>query len=920
MSQTKLLKDDILKILSKSVSGGTAASDADKAKTPIVYESSETPEVFFGGADDPTCKKDGQKVVKFCAKKKEKKPAKAKKPAKPKSTKAPSAWILHVKKYAADNNVSYKQAMKDSKSSYKSGTKPTAPAKPAPAKPAAKPKKKIKLVKPAPQPSAPKEPRKKIKITSFEKELPKESKIVPSKPADIKLGELVYGIMDLLEPKKLGASIWKIVKISPKSVTLLQTRYDSLGSKRAAGGDVQTKRIKSADYKYLIKPRLSADKLKEINESTGASGDTPKKAAPKKAAPKVSEEQEFFNNMEFEMGKNRTKIGNYVWGIKRNPKSITFIFQDQYGTNGMSPPKKNKYTIPYSRIRYKLDTGYGKNSKVYKILNDIEGGALKPLHKPLHKHPDGHVMTGAKHTKKSKVVGKLVGGAKKTNSWIEFVKAYAKKHGVKYNVAIKEAKASYKKSPVGGAEEEPKKEEPKTEEPAAAEISPKMEKQKNIVLADVLENLDIFGKEFQNTTNSGQSLSQKQTNYDQIMERAGRYHAKIDKSGMSENDITRIDSSFEYLQETYTIGYRSLVGGMPETKTDFGEYDEDKDMGDTIYNSLKVPKVALDTYTTDIKKFVHNEDDSSVQKDFIKFVGRDEPTTRPLMRNYPDYIIEQTEIDAPVYGQVAEYTIPHPIPYFGSETYSGGASYPSNALESQESIKTPLYRKNMLDPKKESTVFENSKEPIIGGSAKLKKKLKEDVKKLFMRDMKKKFTKKSAKQIEAVYKKHKAEIQSFITDVIVDEIRGGSYHGGAECGADQYKSGDKCYDKQQRQTGKFDKDKFLEEQKLESKKNIADAPIVAPKPIERKMVKDTVDDANKTITLIPQVSDADKSDGFIDDFSKAVTPPDRGPIFNTTGDDISDPKAWIDTIANIAVGTAKGLETIWDALDPGSWF
>ena len=270
------------------------------------------------------------------------------------------------------------------------------------------------------------------------------------------------------------------------------------------------------------------------------------------------------------------------------------------------------------------------------------------------------------------------------------------------------------------------------------------------------------------------------------------------------------------------------------------------------------------------------------------------------MRNYPDYIIEQSEIDAPVYGQVAEYTIPHSIPYFNSDNYTGGSSYPSNALESQNAIQTPL----------------------IGGGSKLKTKLAEDVKKLFIRDMKRLLPKKTVKKIEEVYEKHKKEIQMFMGDVIMDKMVGGSYHGGAvECGENQYKSGDKCYDKEKRQTGKFDKTKFIEEQKLESKKNIADAPLVAPKPKAPTIVKDTVDDANKNVVVIPQAKDSEKSeDGFIDKFKTAVTPPERGYIFGTDESDLSDPRAWVDSVASIAVATARGVETVFEALDPFSWF
>lgn len=53
----------------------------------------------------------------------------------------PSAWIEHVKKYASENGVSYRQAMKDSKATYVSVAKPKPPPKPRkPPKPKAPPK------------------------------------------------------------------------------------------------------------------------------------------------------------------------------------------------------------------------------------------------------------------------------------------------------------------------------------------------------------------------------------------------------------------------------------------------------------------------------------------------------------------------------------------------------------------------------------------------------------------------------------------------------------------------------------------------------------------------------------------------------------------------------------------------------------
>jgi hypothetical protein len=53
---------------------------------------------------------------------------------------------------------------------------------------------------------------------------------------------------------------------------------------------------------------------------------------------------------------------------------------------------------------------------------------------------------------------------------------------------------------------------------------------------------------------------------------------------------------------------------------------------------------------------------------------------------------------------------------------------------------------------------------------------------------------------------------------------------------------------------------------------------------------------------------------FFSKFSAAVTPSESGPIFGTSGSDITDPRDWIDTIGSIALGTARGVESIFDAL------
>ena len=66
---------------------------------------------------------------------------------------------------------------------------------------------------------------------------------------------------------------------------------------------------------------------------------------------------------------------------------------------------------------------------------------------------------------------------------------------------------------------------------------------------------------------------------------------------------------------------------------------------------------------------------------------------------------------------------------------------------------------------------------------------------------------------------------------------------------------------------------------------------------------------------MPTPKPQDKNEkGFVEKFSASITPPDSGPIFGTDGQNISDPRDWVDTLANIFVGTASGVSTIFDAL------
>jgi hypothetical protein len=81
--------------------------------------------------------------------------------------------------------------------------------------------------------------------------------------------------------------------------------------------------------------------------------------------------------------------------------------------------------------------------------------------------------------------------------------------------------------------------------------------------------------------------------------------------------------------------------------------------------------------------------------------------------------------------------------------------------------------------------------------------------------------------------------------------------------------------------------------------------------MEQRETKRTADAANP----LPQPKPQNKDEkNFFEKFSAAVTPEESGPIFGTDESDLSDVRAWVDSAANIFLGTARGVATIFDAL------
>lgn len=91
-------------------------------------------------------------------------------------------------------------------------------------------------------------------------------------------------------------------------------------------------------------------------------------------------------------------------------------------------------------LQQKIAMGAGEGGRMRRRITHKRGGYLDD-------EDDGGVMAGVSAGRRKKRVSKRKGGvsAGGANRWIQHVKAYQKKHGCSYRVAMSKAKASYKK-------------------------------------------------------------------------------------------------------------------------------------------------------------------------------------------------------------------------------------------------------------------------------------------------------------------------------------------------------------------------------------------------------------------------------------------------------------------------------------------
>ena len=320
---SNLLKKDIMTILKKQIGGASG-------ETRSTFKNDEVPKTFFGGADKP--KEDKPKD----------KPVKIKKP--------PSKWILHVKKYAKDNNKSYKESMKLAKASYVKEIKAPKPKKEKVVKP-----KKEKVVKP-----------KKEKVVK-----PKKEKVVKLKAGAIKApvhkmpdGAIHTGKIHTKDSKVVTpAPEKKIKKKRPPTKWSMFLKQFRLDNKNLTGKNV----MKEASKQYKSGGAITVPEIIE----------KPKEEIEKKAEIKIIEKPKEIK-IETEIKKEEEPISS---DINKSNKILADIldsydnFNHEFETIANSDMTKIYKTSEFNRI---MDRAFGYNERVVeKYRFELENVAYK---------------------------------------------------------------------------------------------------------------------------------------------------------------------------------------------------------------------------------------------------------------------------------------------------------------------------------------------------------------------------------------------------------------------------------------------------------------------------------------------------------------------------------------------------------------
>jgi hypothetical protein len=901
-----MLKADILKILAKDVSGGSNTRNPYKSAkqpltffggadnqpyyplaqepapsanpaTPIVpqivtlepgqksgkrptYKNAKEPNTFFGGAKDPKCKKAEQQVVKFCAESSgtfapKKAKGKAKGKAEGKAKRAPSAYNLFIKDFFSKNKgATMKSAAAAWKASQSGAPKPATPRAPIALttfQPPAPPSAPPPAKKAAKAPKAPKKPKLKIKKAA-----------APKKPK-----------------QSTGAT--------GTSITLTKEEKAAQRKKELADNSKRD-RDDRADYnKELERYDISRAEYLKFVEANQDKLDNLLKVLPRKmsfAGPQL-------------VGSTKVSprnLGDYFSNYKTDPRFITASYRaaiefakklikenDEFWVGSKEKKKKRLFTPTdalYEKFRARFE--------------DASGGRMPNTGKSL---PEQQLQSFAQ----KKPSGPRT---KKNSTWMAHLAEFRKANPtIKARDMMKAAKQTYKKGGAhcGGAQNHCNAPPPIDGDQigvGGAAIKP------DIKMTEETHTMPD-GSIMPGKTHGGEMVLPGQVKQLMVEKMAGNLPTAPEKlPEKSAKDQTQIMVDIMNSYDTFNKRFEDISNSAATIDDKRSQYNSERERIDKFHSNTiqnygetlspdnkrieeKAYQYALETYNIGSGSLTSGEPQQRV--DFENFDDNDTIT----------------------------------------EIIDKALAVPRTALDRARSFFSvpikdqPIQTFNPVIPAlgKMATIYpygyQMAEKQMRGGKAKKtpKQMITQLTRDLFIREMGKKYPEVPTKKIIAAYEKNKGDIRSIVTDMIIDAIE---VRGGADCGPNQYASGERCFNKQPRPDN-FDRDKFFADQKgAVAAKERRDDGMVKPEaartlPSINSSTKTSSDAANP----LPRPKPQDKTEkDFVENFSSSITPPDSGPIFGTRGDDIASPKDWVDTLANIFIGTATGVSSIFSAL------
>ena len=481
--------------------------------------------------------------------------------------------------------------------------------------------------------------------------------------------------------------------------------------------------------------------------------------------------------------------------------------------------------------------------------------------------------------------------------------------------------------------------------------------EENSILADILDSFDNINKEYETTFNSPMMGSEKFEEYNRIAERADDYEIRAMKlvKGFSLQTRNRVERAYRHVRKTEKVTRPSITSGVPQKIGEFKNFEEEDRDASLIEASLAVePSIqTLDDAQFGVA-FAETIDDYEWDAGAVPPLREGEVS----MQNYPQQVIYEAppafrDTYNPIYQQSNEYSdftssvfpkkemsdikadiddavfkrymmVMRKFNPYSSENhikwmFAKNKKYVYemilDLLESDK--KGGYYGGEMADPRLYTEAFEKlfgggmcGDEKRCGGGIIISNLSKKNPKTIFTELVKKLFIKEAVRrnkmnmsEILKFYEENKKRIQNELFDLVhstMEKSGGASNPIGANqnCGANQYRSGNRCYTKQRKEDVITDRATYdLEQQTLRRPINRT----VGSAPRRQENNREASSEINK-----------EKSRVWTTTPDKGKTLTGRDNLYGTDESDLSDPKAWADSLYNIASTTYDVLKEIWD--------